>query len=778
MAKVTCPVCDAHIDAPADGICPECGIALDAAAPAGSHGTPAAQVMDPPSTSDLCPVCSESVPAGATICDSCGIDLAAARAATGPMASASNDVDGEPCPICGADVDPAAAICSDCGVNLAEARAAVPTTRGGRSDRPDGSDSGEPPCPVCSAPRRPGASFCRECGEPFLKSEDPSGLLQPGEYLSGRYRIKSQIGGGGMGTVFLGEDLNLRAKPVAIKAVLNSRNPDLLRAAQQEAENLLGIDHPNIVKLRDIVEKGGIPFLVMDFLEGPDWNDLYEQRVQSTGEAFTSEEALQMILGILPAFEYLHGRRPPVVYRDFKPSQVKVVRDEALDSERYVLLDLGVAYTFTGRPVEAWGTAGYAPPEIGGVSLQPPSMDLATICRTLQGLLGLDLQRFGYGQMPEPQEVPWIPEELYYLLERGTSDRESRRFNTIGELRAQLEGVLRLIQGRTGSLPRPRGAFHMPVVSTLFSGNRNRTTGHLLSLPVPHPDDPAAPALALASDLLHEDKPGDALQQAMTAAALNPDSSDAHLLQTIALSRLGRIEEARAMLKRIDRLDDPRGDWSYAIVAAQIAEESGDLDEAESLFRKVIQLVPGELPPRQKLADLLLRRGRHSEAAGLYEQLVGADPANVEAILNWSDALAAIGDTAGSIRVLRQVGENAVRFVDAQLRMVELLLERAQQEPDALSLAAEAIRSVEGRTQTPRYYKLVGDWWYESYRYVTEKGALDRISAWPNDRPRRSARDLADEARAAYRHFLRIDPQNPLADEIIGRIHFGIRAMM
>ncbi|MGH2543776.1 MAG: protein kinase domain-containing protein [Ardenticatenaceae bacterium] len=662
-------------------------------------------------------------------------------------------------------------------MNLAEARAMVIGAAPARAAVSSTTPAPATTCPSCGAPRSPGAAFCRECGEPFPKEARKEGLLEPGEFLRGRYRVERKLGGGGMGAVYLARDMNLRGKPVAVKAVLNTEDPDLLRAARQEAENLLGIDHPNIVTLRDIVEKGQIPFLVMDYLEGPDWNDLYEQRVASSGEAFTAEEALQMILAVLPAFEYLHSRKPPVVYRDFKPGQVKLVKEAGTGAERHVLLDLGVAYAYEGKPVEAWGTVGYAPPEIGGVCLQPPTIDLATICRTLEGLLGIDLMQHGYGNLPPMESVPWIPEELYYLLERGTALDPRRRFQTLTDLRAQLEGVLRLVQGRQGTLPRPVGAFHTPVVSRLFTGNLSRTTGRLLSLPVPNETDPAAPALEQASDLLLQGKSAEALRQAETALAMNPQSTTAHLLKTVALGQMGNLERAQEELQKVSQLTDTRSDGSFGIVAAQIAEETGDLKAAEQLYHDLIRLVPGEIPPRQKLANLLLLQKRYSEAAQLYGQIVGADPGNVEAILNWADALSALGESEQSIEVLRRVGENAVRFVDAQTRMIELLLQRAHNDPAALNLAAEAIESLQSRTQTPHYFRLVGDWWFEAYR-LGRRGQLDKINRWPLVAQPQPLPQIADRARDAYRDYLRVAPKGPDVDEIIGRVHFGIRHMM
>lgn len=773
-----CPVCDKSIATPADGVCPDCGVALAAA--------PSDDTQPLPSGLG-CPVCGEPVADDATICDSCGVNLAEARAvvngASGVASPSSTVATGAmtvtECPICGAPVPLGATHCDGCGIDLSQASAVLGRAATAPGAAAGAADAPNEQCPNCGAPRRTGAAFCRECGEPYPRKIATEGLLSAGEFLSGRYRVERRLGGGGMGAVYLAQDMNLRGKPVAIKAVLNSQDPDLLKAARREAENLLGIDHPNIVTLRDIADKGQIPFIIMDYLEGPDWSDLYERKFAATGEAFTAEEALSMIVGILPAFDYLHHRTPPVVYRDFKPSQVKLVRQAGTQLDRHVLLDLGVAYAYEGQPVEAWGTAGYAPPEIGGVCLQPPSMDLACLCRTLQALMGIDPMKFGYGELPSQSDIPWVPDELYYLLERGTAKDPRRRFQTLDDLRPQLEGVLRLIQGRAGTLPRPAGAFHTPVMSQLFAGGQSRTTGALLALPVPQESDPAADLLTQANEMLLQGKSAEALQQLEAALRVNPQSQDAKLLRTVALAQSGETEAAQRSIAQLSQGVSPNDDWRLAMVAAQVAEDANEPKQAESLYRNIIRMVPGELPPRQKLANLLLSQGRNGEAAAVYEQIVGADPANVEAVLNWADALASLGRTDDSINVLRRVGENAVRYVDAQMRMVDLLLQRSQQNDGAaLSMAAEALESLQGRTQGPRYQRLLGDWWFAAYQ-LGLAGQLAKIDRWPFiDAAPPAMKVIADQARRAYYSYVRTAPTEADLEDVIGRIHFGIKELM
>ena len=234
-------------------------------------------------------------------------------------------------------------------------------------------------CPKCGATLRPNAKFCRECGYRFtgIATSRPEGglsSLQVGQVLAGRYKIVQVVGGGGMGAVFKAVDTHLKTREepegrlAAIKAILNTDDPELLAAAVEEREMLIRLDHPNIVRIYDIVEEKGVPYIVMAFVQGTSWKEMYDQN----GGPLSEAEALRLVLGIRGAFEYLHGRTPPVVYRDFKPGNVIQVTDTG-GQTRQVLIDLGTATEYIpGQRQEAWGTVGFAPPEIGGICEQPP----------------------------------------------------------------------------------------------------------------------------------------------------------------------------------------------------------------------------------------------------------------------------------------------------------------------------------------------------------------------------------------------------------------------
>ena len=86
--------------------------------------------------------------------------------------------------------------------------------------------------------------------------------------------------------------------------------------------------------------------------------------------------------------------------------------------------------------------------------------------------------------------------------------------------------------------------------------------------------------------------------------------------------------------------------------------------------------MPGEILPKQALADIYRQTGRFAPAADLYHRVVAADPANADAVLGWADSLVELNQMDQAIGVLDAVNENALRFVDAQLRLIELYLLR------------------------------------------------------------------------------------------------------
>jgi len=85
----------------------------------------------------------------------------------------------------------------------------------------------------------------------------------------GRYEIRSKLGEGGMGEVYLAEDTRLRRK-VALKILPSelAANKDRMRRFEQEAQAAAALNHPNIAHTYEIGESGGVNFMAMEFVDG------------------------------------------------------------------------------------------------------------------------------------------------------------------------------------------------------------------------------------------------------------------------------------------------------------------------------------------------------------------------------------------------------------------------------------------------------------------------------------------------------------------------------
>ena len=151
--------------------------------------------------------------------------------------------------------------------------------------------------------------------------------------LAGRYQVVSQLGIGGMGSVWLAEDTQLDNKPFAVKmlpSILVS-NKRAYRQLKDEAIVAMKLVHPNIVQIRAFEENNGNPFLVMDYIEGQTLDDYLAEKGK-----LTEDETVRILKPIAGALDYAHGEG--VVHRDVKPANVMIRKD----GHPYIL-DFGIA---------------------------------------------------------------------------------------------------------------------------------------------------------------------------------------------------------------------------------------------------------------------------------------------------------------------------------------------------------------------------------------------------------------------------------------------------
>src|SRR5436305_12951678 len=124
-------------------------------------------------------------------------------------------------------------------------------------------------------------------------------MLTPGTILQGRYRVVRQLARGGMGTVYEATDERLDAT-VALKET-SFGDEELRRQFEREARLLARLSHPALPRVSDHFTEGDGQFLVMQFVEGPDTEEMRRARV---GSAFPAAQVLGWAAQLLHARDY------------------------------------------------------------------------------------------------------------------------------------------------------------------------------------------------------------------------------------------------------------------------------------------------------------------------------------------------------------------------------------------------------------------------------------------------------------------------------------------
>ena len=180
-------------------------------------------------------------------------------------------------------------------------------------------------CPKCHSDNPDTSRFCSNCATaltqagqppPLTKTLDsPAYVLTKGSLVAGKYRVREEIGRGGMGVVYEAEDTKL-ARRVAIKVLpeIFTADPERLARFEREARVLASLNHPNIAAIYGVEEADDKRFLVLELVEG----ETLAERL-SRG-ALSLEETLEVCRQIAEGLEGAHEKG--IIHRDLKPSNV------------------------------------------------------------------------------------------------------------------------------------------------------------------------------------------------------------------------------------------------------------------------------------------------------------------------------------------------------------------------------------------------------------------------------------------------------------------------
>ncbi|HYY93751.1 MAG TPA: protein kinase, partial [Pyrinomonadaceae bacterium] len=299
--------------------------------------------------------------------------------------------------------------------------------------------------------------------------------LEPGTLLYGRYEIVKRIGGGGMGAVYYAKDKNLGDQPRAVKEMIQthldeSQQEKAVADFKRESMLLASLEHASIPTIYDYFydETASRFYLVMKYISG---GDCLARLRNAPGNRIDELTVADWGTQAADVLDYLHNRRPPIIYRDLKPANLMIDGNTG----RVMLIDFGIARWVAPQEkgVTAVGTMGYAPPELFSGKAEPRT-DIYSLGATMFHLLtGSDPQDnplliFDFSKNPTPRQInPGISNEMEWILMRAVEYEPERRFRSAAEMRDALAQHTERLRAGGVTYGAVRGAQSQQSASTL-----------------------------------------------------------------------------------------------------------------------------------------------------------------------------------------------------------------------------------------------------------------------------------------------------------------------
>ncbi len=281
----------------------------------------------------------------------------------------------------------------------------------------------------------------------------------------GRYAVKSLIGKGGMGEVYLAEDMQLR-RQVALKILPAdvAANQDRMRRFVQEAQAAAALNHPNIAHIYEIGEAGGVHFIAMEFIDGDTFRDSIHHRQTEM------KRLLRYLQHVAEGLAKAHAAG--IVHRDLKPDNIMITHDGHAK-----ILDFGLAKLIEQQPPSTsgegssevatammplhsipglvMGTVGYMSPEQaqGKTNEIDHRSDIfsfgcilyeaATGQRAFEGKDALDsLHKIVHAPTPQVKEInSEAPDDLQRIVRRCLAKDPEKRYQSMKDLALELDDL-------------------------------------------------------------------------------------------------------------------------------------------------------------------------------------------------------------------------------------------------------------------------------------------------------------------------------------------------
>ena len=284
-------------------------------------------------------------------------------------------------------------------------------------------------------------------------------VYEPGQQI-GNYKIVRQLGSGGMGEVYLAEDIRLK-RHIALKLLPAhfTVNPDRVRRFEREARAASALNHPNIVTIYEIGKSNKTHFIATELVDGKTLRQLIKE------QPFTLNETLNVSMQVADALSGAHAAG--IVHRDIKPENIMIRRDgyvkildfglAKLTEQQTTDSDLETPTLLQSKPGMVMGTVQYMSPE----QARGKNVD----ARTDIWSFGIVLYELLVGRVPFSGETPShvmvslmedelpplkdhanVPDEFDRFVTKALRKNQKERYQTAGELARDLKKLKEELQ--------------------------------------------------------------------------------------------------------------------------------------------------------------------------------------------------------------------------------------------------------------------------------------------------------------------------------------------
>lgn len=320
--------------------------------------------------------------------------------------------------------------------------------------------------------------------------------FEPGQQIE-HYQIARLLGSGGMGDVYLAEDLRLKRR-VALKLLPPhfTVNPDRVRRFEREARAASKLNHPNIVTIYEIGRSNSTHFIVTEFVEGKTLRQLINEK------PLTLNEALNVTIQVADALSGAHAAG--IVHRDIKPENIMVRGDgyvkvldfglAKLTERRVTSSDLEMTTLIRSDPGLVVGTAQYMSPEQARGHDVGRCSDIWSMGIVLYELLAGHVPFTGETQshvmvslmedpLPPLRNQAKVPHQLDQIVSQALCKDQGERYQSARQLARELKSLKQSLQASSKALlstvPSTRPAIESDSVQ---ANGRDRTVQTVASL--------------------------------------------------------------------------------------------------------------------------------------------------------------------------------------------------------------------------------------------------------------------------------------------------------